>query len=77
MNAASDDPENRVAVLRAELEATLGAIEDKLNVPQHVRRLKARARVSYEDRPVPWIVGATAVVIVVGGLAAWALFGKD
>lgn len=77
MNAASDDPENRVAVLRAELEATLGAIEDKLNVPKHVRRLKARARVSYEDRPVPWIVGATAVVIVVGGLAAWALFGKD
>lgn len=66
-----------MAVLRTELENTLDAIEDKLNVPKQAKRLKAKARASYEDRPVPWIIGATAVIVVVGGLVAWALFGKD
>jgi hypothetical protein len=69
--------DNRVATLRAELADTLDAIEDKLNVPKQTRRLKAKAQASYEERPVPWIIGATAVVIVVGGLVAWALFGND
>lgn len=66
-----------MATLRAELADTLEAIEDKLNVPKQAKRLKAKAQASYEERPVPWIIGATAVVIVVGGLVAWALFGKD
>ena len=77
MNTASEDPADRVATLRAELEDTLDAIEDKLNVPKQAKRLKAKAQASYEDRPVPWIIGATAVVIIAGGLVAWALFGKD
>ena len=77
MNVPSEDPENRVATLRAGLEDTLDAIEDKLNVPKQAKRLKAKAQASYEDRPVPWIIGATAVVIIAGGLVAWALFGKD
>lgn len=77
MNVASQDPENRVATLRAELADTLDAIEDKLNVPKQAKRWKAKAQASYEDRPVPWIIGATAVVIIAGGLVAWALFGKD
>ena len=45
--------------------------------PNGSKRLKAKAQASYEDRPVPWIIGATAVVIIAGGLVAWALFGKD
>jgi hypothetical protein len=77
VNVPSEEPANRVATLRGELEETLDAIEDKLNVPKQLGRLKARAQVSYEERPVPWIVGATAVVIIAGGLVAWALFGKD
>ncbi|GAB3040081.1 hypothetical protein GCM10027052_21010 [Parafrigoribacterium mesophilum] len=77
MKVPSEDPDNRVTTLRAELEDTLDAIEDKLNVPKQMGRLKARATASYEDRPVPWIIGATAVVILAGGLVAWALFGKD
>ena len=77
MNVPSEDPDNRVATLRAELADTLDAIEDKLNVPKQLGRLKAKAQASYEERPVPWIVGATAVVIIAGGLVAWALFGKD
>lgn len=77
MSVPVEKGDTRVAALRAELADTLGAIEDKLSVPRQTRRLKAKAQASYEERPVPWIIGATAVVIVVGGLVAWALFGKD
>lgn len=77
MSVPAESGDARVATLRAELADTLEAIEDKLNVPKQAKRLKAKAQASYEERPVPWIIGATAVVIVVGGLVAWALFGKD
>ncbi|MHB1171636.1 MAG: DUF3618 domain-containing protein [Lacisediminihabitans sp.] len=69
--------ENEVASARSQLEDTLDAIEDKLNVPKQVGKLTKRARASYEANPVPWIVGATAAVIVIGGLVAWALFSDD
>lgn len=67
----------RSAEARAELEETLDAIEDKLNVPKQLGILGTRARDSWNDNPVPWIIGATAAVIVVGGLIAWAIFGDD
>lgn len=71
------DPEETISAARAQLEDTLDAIEDKLNVPKQAGRLAKKAQASYEANPVPWIVGATAAVIVVGGLLAWALFGDD
>jgi hypothetical protein len=69
--------ENRITSTRAELEDTLDAIEDKLNVPKQMSKLGRKAKVSYESNPVPWIIGATAAVIVVGGIVAWAIFGDD
>lgn len=71
------DPEETISTARAQLEDTLDAIEDKLNVPKQAGRLAKKAQASYEANPVPWIVGATAAVIVVGGLVAWALFDDD
>jgi hypothetical protein len=62
---------------RAQLESTLDAIEDKLNVPKQVGRLRARAMNSYRSNPIPWIVGATAAVIAVGGIVAWAILSGD
>lgn len=62
---------------RAELEDALDAIEDKLNVPKQAGILADKVRASYQDNPVPWIIGATAAVVVVGGLIAWAVFGDD
>ncbi len=67
----------RSAAARAELEQALDAIEDKLNVPKQLGILGTRARTSWDSNPVPWIVGATAAVIVVGGIIAWAVLGED
>ena len=71
------DVRGNVEAKRAELEETLDAIEDKLNVPKQAGILADKVRVSYEDNPVPWIIGATAAVVVVAGLVAWAIFGDD
>ncbi|MEP6478441.1 MAG: DUF3618 domain-containing protein [Rhodoglobus sp.] len=69
--------ESRIASTRAELQDTLDAIEDKLNVPKRVNELTDRAKASYESNPVPWIVGATAVAAGVIGLIAWAFLSGD
>ena len=72
----SDTP-SRVESARADLESTLDAIEDKLNVPKRFGELTDRARSSYEKNPVPWIIGATAAAIVVVGVVAWAILSGD
>lgn len=69
--------EESISATRAQLEETLDAIEDKLNVPKQAGKLARKARAAYDENPVPWIIGATAAVIVIGGLVAWAIFGDD
>ncbi len=69
--------ESRVASARADLESTLDAIEDKLNVPKRVSELGTRAKSSYQANPVPWIIGATVAAIVVAGIVAWAILSDD
>jgi hypothetical protein len=75
--ANDDDIQSQVARTRANLETTLDAIEDKLNVPKRVGELTKRAQSAWESNPTPWIVGATAVAIGVLGLVAWAIFSGD
>jgi len=70
-------PESRVASARADLEATLDEIEDKLNVPKRVDELTTKARASYESNPVPWIVGAIGAAVAVASVVAWALLSDD
>jgi hypothetical protein len=74
---ADDSLEARIAQQRAQLEETLDAIEQKFNVPARASELAARAKRSYSANPVPWIVGATALVISVVGIVAWALSNDD
>jgi len=73
----SDDIDAKIAAQRANLENTLDAIENKLNVPMQVSRYADKAKVAYNENPTPWIVGATAVGIAVVGIVAWALFSGD
>lgn len=71
------NPAATAAAARDSLGETLDAIEDKLNVKKRATELAENAKRSYEDNPVPWIVGATAALIAVGGLIAWAIFSDD
>ena len=73
----SDDIDTKIAAQRANLEHTLDAIENKLNVPKQVSRYAEKAKVAYSENPVPWIAGATAVAVAVVGIVAWALLSDD
>jgi len=42
-----------------------------------ITKYRQKAEASYRDKPVPWIVGATAVGIVIVGTVAWAIFSDD
>lgn len=77
MSDSSPSPVPSIEESRAELQRTLDAIEDKLNVPKQLGILKSKAQRSYETNSLPWIAGATALVVAVGGLIAWSLFGSD
>lgn len=71
------DTSARVASARADLESTLDAIEDKLNVPKRFGELTDTVKSSYEKNPLPWIIGGVAAAVVVAGVVAWALLSGD
>lgn len=73
----TSDIQARVAETRAQLESTLDAIEDKLNVPKQLGEFAEKAKARYDQDPVPWIAGAAVAVAVVGSLVAWAILSKD
>ncbi|GAA1699692.1 hypothetical protein GCM10009792_19660 [Microcella alkalica] len=66
-----------VEATRLKLEQTLDAIEDKFDVKKRTDEVAERVQRSYEENPVPWIIGATAVAVGVIGLVAWAIFSDD
>ena len=69
--------DTKITATRAQLESTLDAIEDKLNVPKQVSMLAERAQAAYRANPLPWIIGATAAAIVIAGVVAWAILSDD
>jgi uncharacterized protein DUF3618 len=73
-SAYNDD---RIKAARAELEDTLDAIEDKLNVPKQVSALAEKAKSSYEANPLPWIIGGVVAAVAVAAAVAWAVLSDD
>ena len=65
----------RIAAARSELEETLDAIENKLNVPKRIGEMARRARDAYEKDPVPWLASAASFVAV-AGLVTWAVLRR-
>lgn len=76
-DSSTSDIQAKVAETRRQLENTLDAIEDKLNVPKQIGQFAKRAQAKYEEDPTPWIAGAVAGLTVVGGLITWAILSKD
>jgi hypothetical protein len=62
---------------RYQLAETLDAIEDKLNVPKRASELGRRAKLAYDQNPLPWIIGGVAVAVIAAGLIAWAVLSDD
>jgi Protein of unknown function (DUF3618) len=73
----TDSIDARVSAARSSLESTLDQLDDKFNVPKQAEKLATKAKTSYSDNPVPWIIGATAAAIVVAGTIAWAILSDD
>lgn len=73
----SGELDARIRSNRTELESTLDAIEDRLNVPKQFGRLTAKSKAAYRANPVPWIVGAVTAVVAVGGLVVWSILSDD
>ncbi|HEV7950948.1 MAG TPA: DUF3618 domain-containing protein [Glaciihabitans sp.] len=67
----------QVASTRAQLEVTLDAIEDKLNVPKQLGILGEKIEKSYEDNPLPWLAAGVAVAVGIVSVIAWALLSDD
>ncbi len=76
-DTAEGTPASTVESTREELRETLDAIEDKLNVPKQVGRLRDTVQDSIEHNRLPWLIGAGVAVAVIGGLVAWALLTDD
>ena len=74
---STSDIQAKVAETRRQLESTLDAIEDKLNVPKQLGEFAKRAQSDFEENPAPWIAGVAGVVAVIGGLITWAILSKD
>lgn len=68
---------DRISQTRHDLETTLDELEDKLNPRLQASILARKTRAAFDENPVPFIVGATAAVVVVGGLIAWAVLSHD
>lgn len=58
---------------RADLAATLNELEDKLNIPKQLGVKAHEAKVSFSREPKPWLIGAAAVAVAIGGIALLAL----
>lgn len=71
------DAKNQAAKARADLAATLDALEDRLNVPKRVSELGSKAMAAYQKNPLPWIIGGVAVAVITIGAVAWAIFSDD
>lgn len=67
----------KISAARIELEDTLDAIEEKLNVPKRVDEVAERVRASYNRNPLPWIIGALGTAVGVVAVVAWALLSDD
>ncbi len=68
-----DELQADAAKRRADLAATLDAIEDKLNLPKQARIAFDDARRSFRRDPLPWVAGAVAVAAAAVGAAVWAI----
>ena len=76
-DSSTSEIQQRVAKTRAQLEETLDAIEDKLNVPKQLAIAGRRLRAKFEDDPLPWIAATAGVVVLIGAAVIGSVARRD
>ncbi|WP_423921178.1 DUF3618 domain-containing protein [Frigoribacterium sp. 2-23] len=69
----TNDIQAHIDRTRAELAATLNELEDKLNVPKQIGIAGHKAKASFDRDKLPWLAGAGAAALAIGGLVVAAV----
>ncbi len=66
-----------IAARREQFQKSVSELENKLNLTEQRKILSERVAGSFQANPVPWLVGAGILGVIVVSSIAWAVFGDD
>jgi len=66
-----------IAVRREQFQKSVSELESKLDLSKQRTILSERVTGSFQANPVPWLVGAGILGVIVVSSIAWAVFGDD
>jgi hypothetical protein len=66
-----------IAARREQFQKSVSELENKLDLGEQRKILSERVAGSYQAHPVPWLIGAGILGVIVVSSIAWAVFGDD
>jgi hypothetical protein len=66
-----------IAARRKQFQKSVSELEHKLDLTEQRKVLSERVAGSYQANPLPWMIGAGVLGVVVVSAVAWAVFGDD
>ncbi len=66
-----------IAARREQFQKSVSELENKLDLTEQRKILSERVAGSFQANPVPWLVGAGILGVIVVSSIAWAVFGDD
>jgi hypothetical protein len=66
-----------IAARRKQFQKSVSELEHKLDLTEQRKVLSERVAGSYQANPLPWMIGAGILGVVVVSAVAWAVFGDD
>ena len=66
-----------IAARREQFQKSVSELENKLDLTEQRKILSEGVAGSFQANPVPWMVGAGILGVIVVSSIAWAVFGDD
>ena len=66
-----------IAARREQFQKSVSELENKLDLTEQRKILSERVAGSFQANPVPWMVGAGILGVIVVSSIAWAVFSDD
>ncbi|CAB4860765.1 MAG: hypothetical protein F2785_02075 [Actinobacteria bacterium] len=66
-----------IAARREQFQKSVSELENKLDLTEQRKILSESVAGSFQANPVPWMVGAGILGVIVVSSIAWAVFGDD